>query len=505
MRQKGRIFATSPRATPTPLPFLNENPIHLPSLFPKVEAGNPAPLDWEKVDPFYRFIYWLFLSQDANFRLSNCNVLTEITDPILGDGFGYFCKREGEDGYKAHIQKHMDKKKISNWSGFAAMFMTNTKRVKGLQTTGIGGVTCSRHNMWQGNGIGDLQVGERYCNMNFLLLSVLFRLQLLCIVISYDIACQYNTTFWECMKRAPKRLFMKLKQSMVSWKVPNFHLHAHKLNCHGPFSFHFMWGTGMMHKQNWAFSNGAVASTRLMGPGAQQATLEDVFGFHNYDHVLGCEGMKHKIAFKAFTKGMEEARPEDVVEWKLVDEVSTLHDIQLRTAAEEYVCTEDVVEIKRDHTPRSFIMMGLELKQIQRKLEIDVRALKDPSPAQKLVFTQHRTSLLKRIHKFCQIQGVYMLALRLLLSDNQKQVFDGNSEQQPEATPLVMPSELARNELRAMTCMTELAAIEAWMKEGGAGGGTPWPLYQNDDQLVQVAELDWTGYDDKRSRHPVPY
>jgi hypothetical protein len=41
------------------------------------------------------------------------------------------------------------------------MFMANTRRVKGLRTTGIGGVTCSRHNMWQGNGIGDLQVGER--------------------------------------------------------------------------------------------------------------------------------------------------------------------------------------------------------------------------------------------------------------------------------------------------------------------------------------------------------
>jgi hypothetical protein len=39
-------------------------------------------------------------------------------------------------------------------------------------------------------------------------------------------------------------------------------------------------------EQNWAFSNGAAASTRLMGLGAQQATLEDVFGFHNYDHVL---------------------------------------------------------------------------------------------------------------------------------------------------------------------------------------------------------------------------
>jgi hypothetical protein len=98
---------------------------------------------------------------DANFRLSNCNKSTEVMDPTLGDGFGYFCRHKGEDRYKAHILKHADKEEILNCSGFAAMFIANTKRVKGLRTTGIGGVTCSRHNMWQGNGIGDLQVGKR--------------------------------------------------------------------------------------------------------------------------------------------------------------------------------------------------------------------------------------------------------------------------------------------------------------------------------------------------------
>jgi hypothetical protein len=45
--------------------------------------------------------------------------------------------------------------------------------------------------------------------------------------------------------------------------------------------------------------------------------------------------------------------------------VSTLRNIQLRIAAEEFVCTADGVEIERDHTPGSFITMGLELEQIQ--------------------------------------------------------------------------------------------------------------------------------------------
>jgi hypothetical protein len=126
--------------------------------------------------------------------------------------------------------------------------------------------------------------------MDFLLLSVLFAFRLLCVVVSYDIACQYAVNFWTRMRKMAEQWWLTLSEENVLWKVPNFHLPPHKNKCHGPFSFHFMWGAGMTHgegvEQNWSFSNGAAASTRLMGPGARQATLEDVFGFHNYDRVL---------------------------------------------------------------------------------------------------------------------------------------------------------------------------------------------------------------------------
>ncbi|KAJ7076252.1 hypothetical protein B0H15DRAFT_925228 [Mycena belliarum] len=232
-----------------------------------------------------RFIYFLFLAMDANFRLSNRTVSSEIADPIFGDGTGYFCKREGDDGYKAHILKHVNDKEISNCSGFQAMFMANTRRVKGLRTTGIGGVTCSRHNMWCANGMGDLQNGERYGLLTFFL--SLCALILLVLVTSYDIACQYAINFFDRMSKFPESMHLKLAPGNIWWKVPNFHLPGHKRPCHTPFSFHWMWGAGMTHgegvEQNWSGSNWAAASTRLMGPGSRQATLEDVFGFHNYD------------------------------------------------------------------------------------------------------------------------------------------------------------------------------------------------------------------------------
>jgi hypothetical protein len=83
---------------------------------------------------------------------------------------------------------------------------------------------------------------------------------------------------------------LKLAPSNVWWKVPNFHLLPHKPSCHSPYSFHWIWGAGMTMgegvEQNWSFSNGAAASTRLMGPGSRHAMLEDIFGFHNYDRLL---------------------------------------------------------------------------------------------------------------------------------------------------------------------------------------------------------------------------
>jgi hypothetical protein len=80
-------------------------------------------------------------------------------DPIIGDSFGFFVNHAE---YTKFLSAHVTEEEMSSCSGFQAMFLANKKRVKGLRTTGVGGVTCARHNMWRPNGIGDLQLGERY-------------------------------------------------------------------------------------------------------------------------------------------------------------------------------------------------------------------------------------------------------------------------------------------------------------------------------------------------------
>jgi hypothetical protein len=112
-----------------------------------------------RLPPSRRYKYELKLSEDANFKLINRNVSTEARDPVVDDGTGYFTNRKD---YSDHIRKHVDEQEISSCSGFQAMFLANSKRVKGLRVTGVGGVTCAHHNMWRPNGFGDLQMGEQY-------------------------------------------------------------------------------------------------------------------------------------------------------------------------------------------------------------------------------------------------------------------------------------------------------------------------------------------------------
>jgi hypothetical protein len=108
------------------------------------------------------------------------------------------------------------------------------------------------------------------------------------------------------------------------------------------------------------------------------------------------------------------------------------------------------------------------MSECRRRLEVDVRALKDPTPTQKLAFMKRRTTLLKKIHKFREIQRVYMPMLRGALSDAQHQMWEGNGEQVPEATRLFMPSEIESNEVHRNVCTIGLPDLEARLREGEA-------------------------------------
>ncbi|KAJ7037078.1 hypothetical protein C8F04DRAFT_1180802 [Mycena alexandri] len=440
--------------------------------------------------------YFLFLAQDCNFRLINRAVSTAANDPIVHDGMGYFVNHVK---YTEYLRAHVSEEEISSCSGFQAMFLATKKRIKGLRTSGIGGVTCARHNMWRPNGIGDLQLGERFCNMDFILLSALLNTIIFYLILSYDIACQYGKKFWSRMTSLPGEFHISIPHDRVWFKVPNFHLPPHKKPCHSPFSFHWMWGAGRTHgetvEQNWEFTNGAAASTKMMGLGSRHSTLEDLFGFHNWRRLVAWrmrdnvrDGQVHRNVFDAFNASLEEKVPELVEKWKVwvhewesrqhtdrtespfevQETVTTMKDIRLRLAKEELVQSGEGVEVEREDTPSTLILMGLEIEESQRHLAIDVKALANPTSVQQVDFLKRRTNLLKHIRAFRKVQRCYMPHVRKYLTQSQKALWDTEADCDAEAIRLFLLSDITDGAKRVEACATGLIEVELSLREGEA-------------------------------------
>ncbi|KAJ7138785.1 hypothetical protein C8R43DRAFT_893193 [Mycena crocata] len=75
-------------------------------------------INWAAMPEDLRYKYFLFLAQDANFRLINRDVSTAAKDPIIGDGLGYFVNNEK---YVQFLRAHVSEEEISSCSGFQAI------------------------------------------------------------------------------------------------------------------------------------------------------------------------------------------------------------------------------------------------------------------------------------------------------------------------------------------------------------------------------------------------
>ncbi|KAJ7238457.1 hypothetical protein C8J57DRAFT_1439079 [Mycena rebaudengoi] len=446
------------------------------------QPGVNMPTNWKMIDCYK---YALFLATDCNFRLINCNVSSEAKDPIVDDRLGFFVNHAD---YTKFLRNYVSEEKISSCSGFQAMFLANMKHVRGLRTMGVGGVTCARHNMWRPNGMGNLQLGERFSLLDSLLEHlVLFK------------------KFWERMKKFEPRFHLDMDEVSVWYKVPNFHLPPHKPSCHSPYSFHFMRGAGRMHgetvEQNWEFTNGAAASSKMMGPGARAAALEYLLAFHNWRRTVSYrqvlykqlaedvrEGQIHREAFEALDGLLEEQDAVLVGKWRawvskweavqhtdesaspyeLKVKIHTLKDVQLKLAKEELLRSRTGVEIKWEDTPSTFIMMGLEIEDTQRHLAINVKASADPTPAMQLEFTKRCWLLMTRIRSFRRVQRAYMPDVRTYMMHMQREMWDEEGSREAESLRLFLPSDITDERGRKAACAVGLPEVEEALREAEA-------------------------------------
>ncbi|KAG1740907.1 hypothetical protein EDB19DRAFT_1895242 [Suillus lakei] len=213
-------------------------------------------------------------------------------NPGLHTGLAYFVP---EKLYVEHILRNASQTDISTCSGFRTLAHTESKYLSGLRATGVGLCLCARHEFVQPQGVGDLQKGERYANMDFIFFSSIMPLLLLSVIISYDIACQWKINFTKRMDDLPEHLQILAAVALAAFifGIPKFHCPAHEEKCAIPHSLNLMPGAGWTDGEgiecNWAEMNCVVNSMKEMGPGSRHNVLDNHFGYHNWSKYTGLD------------------------------------------------------------------------------------------------------------------------------------------------------------------------------------------------------------------------
>lgn len=127
--------------------------------------------------------------------------------------------------------------------------------------------------------------------MDYLFWKSLQDSEILMLVVSYDIACQWSKYLRERMDKLDHYFWIFDGRAHIVYLVPKFHLPTHVTACRNRFSFNFTKGVGRTDgeapERGWAEVNPLAPSTKEMGPGSRRDTLDAHFGDYNWRKVVG--------------------------------------------------------------------------------------------------------------------------------------------------------------------------------------------------------------------------
>ncbi|KAG1731320.1 uncharacterized protein EDB91DRAFT_1238951 [Suillus paluster] len=427
------------------------------------QPGKNLPSDWREASPTNQsWLYGLFVTINANFRLKRKVVSKDSVDPSLSHSWGYFVE---ESAYKAFLDDNSNiSQEKSTCSSHNAVNMVDTKSSHGLAATGLGTIDCAHHNMKLPTTVRDLQKGEKYVNMDYLFFSTLRHTSVDILNISYDIVCQWKKNLWHCMTSFPPSMQLDHGTKKVTFFVPKFHLPAHIESCQTSFSFNFA---------RWANIKPMASSTKEMGPGARRDTLDDFFGDWNWKKITGLcctmlqkvkealpELSEHEAALDDLKEGLKVEYTEALSRWKeqveawehdpsqpnpyeRSTEKITLASVRLELAKEDASELElgSFHKLHEDCSPSVLISSGLELEEQQRRLRADKAGLGiHATDIQEGKVVQCSNSLQCRIKAWVKVQELYMpMVAALRLRDKSSGVVVT-----PESFELLLPSQVGR-------------------------------------------------------------
>ncbi|KAF8139157.1 hypothetical protein K438DRAFT_2118931 [Mycena galopus ATCC 62051] len=434
------------------------------------QPGENLPDDWEDAPPGSQFLYIMFLAIDACFRLKRRMVSSELKDPSLGPGWSYMVETTA---YCSFLLSITNQQEMSTCSRLAALDYANTKFSRGYSATGMGMGVCACHELVLPNGVGDLQRGERYGNMDWIVTCIFLHLHArLRKIFSYDIACQWSRKLKSRLAKLPSSVALTLILVFVCFAVPKMHIKGHLINCQEEFSLNLIPGSGQTCGEGierpWAHIGAVGSSTKEMGPGSREDTLNGHWGSWNWQKIVGMGewvfGMILRAqrtdlpAWRVMVEEYEAGRGKNP--YRMSKHGITEAEVLLQFEQEEAQRIQAGVPSIHSVSPGTFISAGLEIEDSQHHVRVQVELKKAGTTAQKIDVLALRRALNGSIQRFRKLQATYTPVAILALARRQNVPVD----EQSENVPLFLPSALTQAE-RSSDAMKALAAIENALRD----------------------------------------
>ncbi|KAJ7754410.1 hypothetical protein B0H14DRAFT_3096699 [Mycena olivaceomarginata] len=405
--------------------------------------GVNLPDGWENATKEQRFIYVLFLALDACFRLKRGLVSSELKDLGLGTGMAYLLENVE---FREYLLTVMDQVEISTCSGLAALDYANTKFSRGYSSTGVG---------MGPNGVGDLQRGERYANIDYIFASILrHHSPGLRKTISYDIVCQWWKHLMERLLLLPPLVRCAIVLGMMVFRQTD--------------------GEGI--ERPWANIGGIASSTRIMGPGARHDTIDDHWAYWKLAEADLIGRSFKREALDAFSL----AQQDRIEGWKKIvhnfEDDPTLEnpykvdftglteiDVRLQFQKEEEEEARQGLPAKHKVSPGAFVVECLEIEEEQcfrRVVCVQAVLKKAKTTTQQIDLGALRTKLIRRLNCLRQLQRTYCPAAIVALEK-----CDAPEDEQPENKPLFLPTALSDAQRAAGGCSPGLLEMELLMRD----------------------------------------
>ncbi|KAF7305709.1 CxC2 domain-containing protein [Mycena chlorophos] len=439
----GGVMATQPGQLAIRCPACPRPGVNLP------EGWENAPL-WKAT-----CIYNLSLAFDGCFRLKRRDISNEFKDPPLGPGWSYTVEPKP---YKEYLLTQRDQKEVSGCTGLRTISQANTKFSRGYAATGVVMGVCARHEFVQPTGVADLQAGERFANVDWILAAILRHLSIrLRKILSYDVACQWWKHLFERLKRLPPLMrlgiILELKAFLAQFAfvVPKLHILGHTALCQLLYSLNFVLGGGQTDGEgierpsddHWAFWNWS-----------KTIKIDDL------DHAKE-EQTKQRQSFKRFSQQQVSRAPV----WKamvLAYEKDTLNNpnpYQATSKGKSELQGRARIRVGQVG-PAEFIIELLDLENEQRRVSGLAVLKKAKSTSMKINIRSLRRAVNRRLEVLRQLQTTYMPAsLQRLRAANL-----------PESTlvedvPLFAPSALSASERAGGGCVDGLWEMENKLRD----------------------------------------